>query len=89
MLLLDDALSAVDTGTESRILAHLREERASRSAVIVSHRLSAVADADEIVVMRDGAIVERGDHEALIALDGWYAAQWRYQQIEESLESAA
>jgi len=88
LLLLDDALSAVDTGTESRILAHLREERASRSAVIVSHRLSAVADADEIVVMRDGAIVERGDHEALIALDGWYAAQWRYQQIEESLENA-
>ena len=89
LLLLDDALSAVDTGTESRILAHLREERSSRSAIIVSHRLSAVADADEIVVLRDGAIVERGNHDALIALDGWYAAQWRYQQIEESLESAA
>jgi ATP-binding cassette subfamily B protein/ATP-binding cassette subfamily C protein/ATP-binding cassette subfamily B multidrug efflux pump len=87
LLLLDDALSAVDTGTESRILEHLREERASRSAIIVSHRLSAVADADEILVLRDGAIVERGTHEALIALDAWYAAQWRYQQIEESLEA--
>jgi ATP-binding cassette subfamily B protein/ATP-binding cassette subfamily C protein/ATP-binding cassette subfamily B multidrug efflux pump len=88
LLLLDDALSAVDTGTESRILEHLREERANRSAIIVSHRLSAVADADEIVVLRDGAIVERGTHDALIALGGWYAAQWRYQQIEESLEAA-
>ena len=53
----------------------------------MSHRLSAVADADEIVVLRDGAIVERGNHDALMALDGWYAAQWRYQQIEESLEA--
>ena len=88
LLLLDDALSAVDTGTETRILEHLREERANRSAIIVSHRLSAVADADEIVVLRDGAIVERGTHDALLALDGWYAAQWRYQQIEESLEAA-
>jgi ATP-binding cassette subfamily B protein/ATP-binding cassette subfamily C protein/ATP-binding cassette subfamily B multidrug efflux pump len=85
ILLLDDALSAVDTGTESRILAHLREELASRGAIIVSHRLSAVADADEILVLRDGMVAERGDHEALLALDGWYAAQWRYQQIEESL----
>jgi len=88
LLLLDDALSAVDTGTESRILAHLREERSTRTAIIVSHRLSAVADADEIVVLRDGAIVERGTHDALVALGGWYAAQWRYQQIAESLENA-
>ena len=88
LLLLDDALSAVDTGTETRILAHLRTERANRSAIIVSHRLSAVADADEILVLRDGAIVERGDHAALLARDGWYASQWRYQQIQESLEAA-
>jgi ATP-binding cassette subfamily B protein/ATP-binding cassette subfamily C protein/ATP-binding cassette subfamily B multidrug efflux pump len=88
ILLLDDALSAVDTGTESRILAHLREERSRRGAIIVSHRLSAVADADEIVVLRDGAVAERGNHDALVALDGWYAAQWRYQQIEESLVAA-
>jgi ATP-binding cassette subfamily B protein/ATP-binding cassette subfamily C protein/ATP-binding cassette subfamily B multidrug efflux pump len=85
ILLLDDALSAVDTGTESRILAHLREERSRRGAIIVSHRLSAVADADEIVVLREGGVAERGNHDALMALDGWYAAQWRYQQIEESL----
>ncbi|MFO1302758.1 MAG: ATP-binding cassette domain-containing protein [Burkholderiales bacterium] len=88
LLLLDDALSAVDTGTETRILAHLRTARAHRSAIIVSHRLSAVADADEILVLRDGAIVERGDHASLLARDGWYASQWRYQQIQESLELA-
>ncbi len=88
LLLLDDALSAVDTGTEARILSHLREARAGRTAIIVSHRLSAVADADEILVLDTGRIVERGDHAALLRLDGWYAAQWRYQQIEAELESA-
>jgi len=88
LLLLDDALSAVDTGTEARILMHLREVRAGRTAIIVSHRLSAVADADEIIVLKAGRIAERGDHAALLRRDGWYAAQWRYQQLEAALESA-
>ena len=88
LLLLDDALSAVDTGTEARILSHLREARAGRTAIIVSHRLSAVAHADEIIVLKHGRIVERGPHEALLAREGWYAAQWRYQQLEASLETA-
>jgi ATP-binding cassette subfamily B protein/ATP-binding cassette subfamily C protein/ATP-binding cassette subfamily B multidrug efflux pump len=65
LLLLDDALSAVDTETEARILAHLREARVGRTVVIVSHRLSAVVDADEVVVLRDGHIVEQGGHAAL------------------------
>ncbi|MGJ9420232.1 ABC transporter ATP-binding protein [Massilia sp. CMS3.1] len=91
LLLLDDALSAVDTGTETRILDHLAELRAARpglSAIIASHRLSAVVNADQIVVLKDGRIVESGDHDTLLALDGWYASQWRYQQLEASLDAS-
>lgn len=86
LLLLDDALSAVDTGTEARILAHLREARRGRTVVIASHRLSAVADADHILVLRDGHVAEEGDHASLLARGGWYARQWRYQQLEASLD---
>ena len=88
LLLLDDALSAVDTGTETRILEHLRDARRGRSAIIVSHRLSAVADADAIIVLQQGRIVEHGSHAELLALNQWYAAQWRYQQLEAALEAA-
>jgi len=87
LLLLDDTLSAVDTDTEARILAHLRRSRGGRTTVIVSHRLSAVADADGIVVLREGRVVEQGDHAALLAANGWYARQWRYQQLEASLDA--
>ncbi len=91
VLLLDDALSAVDSGTETQILDHwraLRRRHPERSLAIVSHRLSAVMEADEIVVLRQGRIVERGRHEDLLALGGWYAGQWRYQQLEASLDAA-
>jgi ATP-binding cassette subfamily B multidrug efflux pump len=90
MLLLDDALSAVDTGTETRILDHLaelRRERPERSVVIVSHRLSGVVNADHIVVLRDGHVSEAGTHDSLLAQNGWYASQWRYQQLEASLDA--
>ncbi|MCU6432219.1 ATP-binding cassette domain-containing protein [Undibacterium sp. Jales W-56] len=91
LLLLDDALSAVDTDTETRILQHLhelRQQRKERSAIIVSHRLSAVADADHILVLRDGRMIEQGSHNELLEHAGWYASQWRYQQLEASLDAA-
>jgi ATP-binding cassette subfamily B protein/ATP-binding cassette subfamily C protein/ATP-binding cassette subfamily B multidrug efflux pump len=88
LLLLDDALSAVDTDTETRILAHLREARVGRTVVIVSHRLSAVADADHIVVLREGHLVEQGGHAQLAASPGWYARQWQYQQLQASLDAS-
>lgn len=93
LLLLDDALSAVDTETEARILAALRGARQQavpaggvpRSTVIVSHRLSTLLDADQILVLRHGRVTERGTHAELLALGGWYATQWRVQQLEASL----
>jgi ATP-binding cassette subfamily B multidrug efflux pump len=91
LLVLDDALSAVDTGTETDILDHLRELRAARpdrSVIVIAHRLSAVMDADEVIVLKQGHVIERGTHAQLLELGGWYAAQWRYQQIEASLEAA-
>ena len=87
LLLLDDALSAVDTGTEAQILAHLRTERQQRgqSAMVISHRLSAVMDCDQIIVLRKGQIIERGRHDQLLEVNGWYGRQWRYQQLQTSL----
>ena len=88
LLLLDDALSAVDTDTEARILAHLRDARVGRTVVIVSHRLSTVADADRTLVLRDGHVAEQGSHDELLAQGGWYARQWRYQQLQASLDAS-
>ena len=88
LLMLDDSLSAVDTQTEARILAHLRDARVGRTVVIVSHRLSTVADADETVVLRDGHVTEHGTHAQLVAGNDWYARQWRYQQLEASLDAS-
>jgi ATP-binding cassette subfamily B protein len=89
ILLLDDALSAVDTQTEERILRALREIRKGRTVLIVSHRVSSVKDADHIIVLDDGRIVERGTHEALLVRDGYYAELYRKQTLEEEIAEIA
>jgi ATP-binding cassette, subfamily B, multidrug efflux pump len=89
VLVLDDALSAVDTHTEHDILAALRAERQGRTNVIVSHRVSAVMDADLILVLDDGHVVERGTHVELLAAGGLYAALQRRQLLAETLEDEA
>ena len=82
VLILDEATSALDGKTEAAIQATLRRARKGRTTLVVAHRLSTVADADEILVIRAGRVVERGPHAALLAKDGEYAALWRRQVRE-------
>ncbi len=86
ILLLDDALSSVDTYTEEEILKRLRQVMKARTSILVSHRISTIRDADKIVVLENGRIVERGNHVSLIAKDGIYAELYRKQLLEEELE---
>lgn len=86
ILVLDDALSAVDIKTEKVIIEHLQHRR-EQTLIVVSHRLSAIEKADQIIVMSHGEIVERGNHQTLVEHDGWYARMAAYQQMEQALES--
>lgn len=86
ILILDDALSAVDTYTEAEILRRLRGVMRERTSIVVAHRISTVKDADEILVLEGGRIVERGSHAELLGLNGRYAGMYRRQLLEEELQ---
>ncbi|MFS7185744.1 ABC transporter ATP-binding protein/permease [Serratia proteamaculans] len=83
ILVFDEATSALDTQTEREIQAHLREVSRDHTTLVIAHRLSTVVDADEIIVLEAGEIVERGRHDALLASNGRYAAMWQSQYNDE------
>ena len=89
ILILDDSLSAVDAKTEYAIIDNLKATRENKTTIISAHRLSAVVHADLILVMQNGQIIERGTHEDLLALDGWYAQTYQSQQLEMKGEEDA
>ena len=85
LLVLDDSLSSVDAETERIILTHLRSVLSGRTAVLISHRVAAIKDADQILVIDQGTIVERGTHESLIGANGLYSELYR-TQLETELD---
>lgn len=90
ILILDEATSALDTKTERDIQAALDEVSRNRTTVVIAHRLSTVVNADEILVLRDGQIAERGDHANLLQQDGLYAQMWnRQREANEAAELLA
>ena len=86
LVILDDCLSAVDTETEAEILKSLKESEINRSIIVISHRLKAVVDSDEIYVLHDGRIVEKGAHADLVEAGGLYQRMYERQMLEEKLE---
>ena len=89
ILILDEATSALDTRTEQDIQAALRAVARHRTTLVIAHRLSTVVDADEIIVLDDGRVVERGTHAALLAQGGLYAQMWALQAEQEQVEAEA
>jgi ATP-binding cassette, subfamily B, heavy metal transporter len=89
MLIFDEATSALDTKTEREIQASLAEVAADRTTLVIAHRLSTVVDADEILVLDAGRIVERGPHAELLAQGGVYATMWARQQEAAAQDDAA
>ena len=89
ILILDDSLSAVDAKTETTIINNIQNERAGKTTIITTHRLSAVQHADHIIVLDNGAIIEEGTHVSLLQQGGWYKEQYERQQIDEGTEVGA
>ena len=85
IMIFDDCLSAVDTKTEEKILKNLKEVTKDRTSIIIAHRISTVKDADEIIVLDEGRIIERGSHDVLVALDGYYSSIYHKQLLEEKI----
>ena len=86
ILILDDALSAVDGRTEHQILHNLRQWGENRTVIISAHRLSALTEASEILVLQHGHVAQRGNHDVLVSRQGWYRDMYRYQQLEAALD---
>lgn len=85
ILILDDALSSVDTHTSAQILTQLRELLRGRTSIIIAQRAATVRDADQIIVLHDGQIVEQGTHSELLQLGGHYSAMYRRELLEAEL----
>lgn len=86
LLILDDSLSAVDAKTETAILGHLKKYRQNKTTIIAAHRMSSVMHADEIIVIDEGTVIERGTHQSLYDQDGWYRKMYDKQQLEQSIQ---
>lgn len=89
ILILDDSLSAVDAKTETNIITNIQKERAGKTTIITTHRLSSVQHAEWIIVLDQGKIIEEGTHEDLLKLKGWYWEQYERQQVEDGAEVSA
>lgn len=85
IIMLDDALSAVDTKTEESILEHLKEELSHTTTLLIAHRISTIKDAHQIIVLEEGQVAEKGNHETLMALDGIYKEMYNKQLLEEKI----
>jgi ATP-binding cassette subfamily B protein len=88
IVILDDCLSAVDTNTERQILGYFNDALSHKTAIVITHRIYSLLAFDHIIVLDQGAVVESGSHETLLALKGYYADLYERQVVEESEETA-